>query len=59
MSGSKTNTNRKAASGRPAKAMYRGIVLPTLTAPSRIPLADIERAVKNAFAKRSAALADD
>lgn len=59
MSRPETNTNRKAAPGRPVKAMYRGIVLPTLTAPSRIPLADIERAVKNAFAKRSTALAED
>lgn len=42
-----------------AKRMYRGIELPRLTAPTRIPMADIERAVANAFAKRSAALAKD
>ncbi len=59
MSKSVTHANRKASSPRPAKLMYRGVELPKLTTPSRIPLDDIKRAVAYAFAKHAPVLADD
>jgi hypothetical protein len=41
------------------KLTYRGIDLPKLTVPPRLPLADIKRAVAKAFAERDTAIADD
>lgn len=53
---SKTATK---ASPQPSKLMYRGVELPRLTVPSRIPLDDIKRAVAYAFAKHAPVLVDD
>jgi hypothetical protein len=41
------------------KLTYRGIDLPRLTVPPRLPLAEIKRAVAQAFAERDSAVADD
>jgi hypothetical protein len=59
MSRSTSSRNHKTAPARSAKLMYRGVELPRLTAPSRIPLDDIKRAVAYAFAKHAPVLADD
>ena len=59
MSKSTSNAAQKAAPVRSAKLMYRGVELPRLTAPSRIPLDDIKRAVAYAFTKHAPVLADD
>jgi hypothetical protein len=56
---STSNATHKTAPARSAKLMYRGVELPRLTAPSRIPLDDIKRAVAYAFAKHAPVLADD
>lgn len=54
-----TKTVRKTPIRRSDKLMYRGIELPRLTAPSRLPLAEIKRAVADAFAKHAASLVED
>ena len=59
MSKSVTHANRKVSSPRPTKLMYRGVELPRLTTPPRIPLDDIKRAVAYAFAKHAPVLVDD
>lgn len=59
MAHAQPTTDRKAPIRRPDKLMYRGIELPRLTAPSRLPLAEIKRAVAEAFAKHPASLVED
>lgn len=54
-----TKPVRKTPMRRSDKLMYRGIELPRLTAPSRLPLAEIKRAVADAFAKHAASIAED
>jgi hypothetical protein len=59
MAHTQPTTDRKAPIRRPGKLMYRGIELPRLTAPSRLPLVEIKRAVADAFAKHPADLVED
>jgi hypothetical protein len=59
MSKSDRQTERKVRPAPAAKQMYRGIELVRLTAPTCIPQVDLERAVAEAFAKRSATVAKD
>lgn len=56
---SQTATMRKAPAQRSPKLTYRGIDLPRLTIPPRLPLAEIKRAVAEAFAERAPVVADD
>jgi len=55
----KKPSTRRMPTARSKRLMYRGNELPRLTAPSSIPLDDIRRAVAEAFAKHSPAIADD
>ena len=55
---SQTATLRKAPALRSPKLTYRGIELPSLP-PPRLPLAEIKRAVAEAFAERAPVVADD
>lgn len=55
---SQTATMRKAPAQRSPKLTYRGIELPSLP-PPRLPLAEIKRAVAEAFAERTPVVADD
>lgn len=55
---SRATPRREARAQRSAKLTYRGIELPSLP-PPRLPLAEIKRAVAEAFAERTPAIADD
>jgi hypothetical protein len=54
----RTNAVRKVPARRSPKLTYRGIELPSLP-PPRLPLAEIKRAVAEAFAERAPVVADD
>ena len=59
MSTSPSSAKRTAPAQRSPKLTYRGIDLPRLTIPPRLPLAEIKRAVAEAFAERAPTVADD
>ena len=58
MATSSSSAKRKAPAQRSPKLTYRGIELPSLP-PPRLPLAEIKRAVAEAFAERAPVVADD
>ncbi|MDQ2859705.1 MAG: hypothetical protein M3T55_03055 [Pseudomonadota bacterium] len=59
MATSSSSIKRKAPAQRSPKLIYRGIELPRLTIPPRLPLSEIKRAVAEAFAERAMTVADD
>ncbi|MGI8841391.1 MAG: hypothetical protein ACR2F8_11520 [Caulobacteraceae bacterium] len=59
MATSSRSTKPRAPAQRSPKLIYRGIELPRLTIPPRLPLAEIKRAVAEAFAERALTVADD
>ncbi|MEO8927165.1 MAG: hypothetical protein ABI306_08375 [Caulobacteraceae bacterium] len=59
MATSRIGALRKSPASRSLKLTYRGVELPRLTIPPRLPLAEIRRAVAEAFAERALARDDD